>query len=61
MLRHISFTHQGNAGGKKWVPEGKLCFPAMRPLEMMLHKQTLSDVMQGECFMKTEPEDHHNK
>lgn len=61
MLRHISFTHQENARRKKWDPEGKLYFPAMQPLETMLHNQTLSDAMQGEGLMKAEPEDHHNK
>lgn len=61
MLRHISFAHQGNAGGKKWEPEGKLYFPVMQSFETMLHKQTLSDAMQGERFMKAEPEDQHIK
>lgn len=59
MLRHISFAHQGNAGGNKWDPEGKFYFPVLQSLETMLHKQTLSDAMQGECFGKAEPEDQH--
>lgn len=40
MLGHISFAHQGNAGGKKGDPEGTLHLPVMQPLEKMLHKQT---------------------
>lgn len=59
MPRHISFAHQGNAGANKWDPDGKLYFPVMQSLETMLPKQTLSDAMQGECFVKAEAGDQH--
>lgn len=61
MLRHIPFAHQRSTGGKKWDPEGKLYFPVMQPLKMVLHKQTLSDAMQSAYFMKAEPEDQQIK